>query len=309
MNKPRKIHFTDPDEAAVDLAIAVWELGHMVTVSCADIQSLSSAKLLNHNLLPDKSGFFAERVTAAIDVVVISRNVSRENAELKRALELKLSVQSPADIILDHSIDKQRIVVLGNNGKTTITQMMGHVLDFHKRKFDYAATIPMPGLGHLVKLSDAPLIIIEGQDVMSSAIDPTPQFMKFQHHIGIISGIEWQESPDYPTRESYTRQYGIFVGATPKGGVLVYVEFDPVIAVMSNVSRQDILLVPYKAHPSSHEGGKEALLTSSRQLVPLRISGKHNLQYISAAKEALKRIGITSEMFYQAITSFEGARN
>jgi UDP-N-acetylmuramate: L-alanyl-gamma-D-glutamyl-meso-diaminopimelate ligase len=309
LNRPRKIHFIDPDDAAIDLAVSVWELGHVVTLSCSDINTPSASKLLKYSLLPNQSGYFQERITAAIDEVVIPRNMARDNPELKRAIELKLPIKSLADIILEQSIDKQRLVVIGNNGKTTITLMMAHVLTHHKRKFDLAASVSLPGSNHLVKVSDAPIIVVEGQDVMCSPFDATPQFMKYQHHIGVISGIEWQESPQYPTREAYIRQFGEFVGATPKGGVLVYVEFDPVIAVMKNVGRQDILMVPYKTHPSSTEGGKEFLLASSRQLIPLRISGKHNLQCVSAAKETLKRIGITSEMFYEAISSFEGVRN
>ncbi len=309
MNQPRKIHFTDPDEAAVDLAVALWGLGHVVTLSMADIQAPYTAKLLNANLLPDRSGFFPERITAAVDEVVICRHVVEDNPELKRALDLKLTVKSIADIILDQSINKQRLVVLGNNGKTTIALLIAHVLRFHKRKFDYVMGVPVPGLGDRIKLSDAPIIIIEGQDVMCSILDTIPQFMKYQHHIGVISGIEWQASPQYPTRESYIRQFAEFVATTPKGGILVYVEFDPVIAVMSEVKRQDILLVPYKTHPSTFEGGKEFLLGSSKQVIPLKISGKHNLQYISAAKETLKRIGISYEMFYEAVSSFDGARN
>jgi len=64
--------------------------------------------------------------------------------------------------------------------------------------------------------------------------------------------------------------------------------------------------VGYKAHPHATENGKE-FLTNGKERIPIRIFGAHNLQNISAAKELLKKIGITNEQFYQAIPGFEGA--
>ena len=89
----------------------------------------------------------------------------------------------------------------------------------------------------------------------------------------------------------------------------MYFELDPVLATLSNKDLPDVLLVPYKTHTSTNESGQELLLTSDKERVQLKITGKYNLQNISAAKEALKRIGITSDMFYQAIPSFEGVGN
>ncbi len=71
-----------------------------------------------------------------------------------------------------------------------------------------------------------------------------------------------------------------------------------------------MLLLPYKTHLSDVADGHEVLLSSEKKKIPLKISGKHNLQSISAAKEVVKKIGVTSEMFYQAtllskaVTSF-----
>ncbi|HNC32025.1 MAG TPA: cyanophycin synthetase, partial [Cyclobacteriaceae bacterium] len=44
-----------------------------------------------------------------------------------------------------------------------------------------------------------------------------------------------------------------------------------------------------------------------KERIPIKIFGNHNLQNISGAKELLKKIGISSEQFYKAISSFEGA--
>ena len=133
--------------------------------------------------------------------------------------------------------------------------------------------------------------------------------LKYQHHIGVISGIEWQKSDTYPTKEEYTRQFGLFGKETPKGGTMIYFELDPVVAVLSGVNQPDVTLVPYKTHPSDYDSSQEYIITDDKKRVPVKITGKHNLQSISAAKEVLKKIGVTSEMFYEAIPSFEGTGN
>ena len=292
-----------------DLAIAMKEAGHSVTGSDENIKDLVATKLLNHNLIPEKYGWFPEKIDPSLQVVIIGSHIKAENLELKRALELNLTIYSFPEFIYKKSADKQRLVVTGSHGKTMITSLIIHVLNFHKRKFDYVVNAQVSGIDRQVRLSNAPLIIIEGQEVMASSIDRTPAFLKYQHHIGVISGIEWQKSEDYPTKDEYTRQFGLFGAATPKGGVLVYFELDHVVAVLSHLNRPDVLLVPYKTHASIQENGQEFLITSSKERVPLKITGKHNLQSISAAQEAVKKIGITSEMFYQAIPSFAGIGN
>lgn len=292
-----------------DLAIGIKQAGHSVTGSDENINSVVASNLLNYNLIPEENGWFPEKIDTSLQAVIIGSHIKAENPELKRALELKLTIYSLPEFIYKKSADKQRIVVTGSHGKTMITSLIIHVLNFHKRKFDYVLNAHISGLERLVRLSNAPLIIIEGQEVMSSTLDRTPAFLKYQHHIGVVSGIEWQKSEDYPTKEEYTRQFALFGAATPKGGVLVYFEIDHVVAVLSPLNRADVLLVPYKTHASIQENGQEFLVTSTKERVPLKITGKHNLQSISAAQEAVKKIGITSEMFYQAIPSFEGIGN
>ena len=292
-----------------DLAIALKEAGHFVSGSDEEITGIAQGKLLRNNLLPPL-GWSIEKITEGVSEVIIGFNVKNDNPELKRAQELNLPIYSFPEFIYLQAVDKQRLVIAGTYSKTLIAGLIIHVLSFHKRKFDYVISTPLPGLENQVKLSNAPLIIIEGQDVMCSSLDPTPAFLKYRHHIGVISGIEWQASDTYPTKAEYMQQFSLFGMATPKGGVLVYLELDPVVAALSTtLGRPDLLLVPYKTHPNTNEGGQEFLITSSRERLPLKIAGKHNFQNISAAQEALKRIGITSEMFYEAVTSFSGLGN
>jgi len=75
--------------------------------------------------------------------------------------------------------------------------------------------------------------------------------LKYHHHIGVINGIEWQASGLYPTRDDYVRQFGRFGASTPKGGILVYFELDPVVAALPDMNKRTCCLCPTKHIPAS----------------------------------------------------------
>lgn len=308
MESKKKFHFIAIGGSVMhNLAIALKELGHTVTGSDDEIHDPSRSKLLKHNLLPEKDGWFPDKVSNSLDAVILGMHAAKDNPELLKAKELNVPIYSFPDFIYDQSKDKQRIVVAGSHGKTTITAIIIHVLNYHHRKFDYVIGAQVGNLENTVKLSDAPLIIIEGDEYLASPLDPTPKFLKYKHHIGVISGIAWDHANVFPTEDEYIKQFDLFADATPKGGILIYCETDPVATVLCNKERADVLYVPYKTHAHAVENSKEILITSNKERLPINVFGKHNLQNISAAKEVLKKVGITPEQFYKAIPSFTGA--
>lgn len=305
MAAPRKIHFTGIDSPVVcDLAIALKITGDQVTGSGSGLPE-GVARLTAAGFPPPKEwnpGNLADDLYA----VVISPSIQQDNPELHRALELKIPVYSYPELIQDQSRNKHRVVITGSHGKTMITRIVLHVLDYHGRSFDYVLSRPAKGHANAIKLTDAPVIIIEGADGFASTLDPTPIFLKYQHHIGVISGIEWFSSSDYPSKEAYARQFTHLEKSTPKGGVLIYFDLEPVVNAITKDSQPDVLYVPYKTHPSVLDAGAEFLLEGSSERHPVKLSGKVNMQNFAAAKETLKRLGITTPMFYEAIKEFTG---
>jgi UDP-N-acetylmuramate: L-alanyl-gamma-D-glutamyl-meso-diaminopimelate ligase len=71
--------------------------------------------------------------------------------------------------------------------------------------------------------------------------------------------------------------------------------------------RADVQEISYKSHSHAADNNGQFFLTYQKERVPIRVFGSHNFQNLSGAKEVLKKIGITTEQFFQAITTFEGA--
>ncbi len=267
------------------LAEALTSLGHRVSGS-------------------DENNWNAEKITRDLTAVIVGIRASKDNPEVVKAQQLGLKVYTVPEFIYDFSQDKQRLVVVGSKGRNVIASIIVHVLKDQQREFDFMIHTA-PDQQAQVKLSDAPLIVVEAGDNPSSSLYHTPSFIKYKHHIGVISMIDWQSSAKNLSEDDYMRQFDLFADATPKGGILVYGEMDKVATVLCNKERPDVTYVPFKTHASATEGGRDYLIGNHKERIPLGLTGKQNLQYISGALEALKKIGITQDQFYKSIATLE----
>ena len=307
MFHPQKFHFIAIGGSVMhNLAIALSKQGHHVSGSDDDIQDPSRSMLAAHNLLPGKMGWFPEKIDESIHGVILGMHAKKDNPELLKAQSIGVPIYSFPEFVYNQSIDKQRIVICGSHGKTTITALIIHVLSFHHRQFDFVLGASQNGIDNYVKLSDAPVIIIEGDEYLSSAIDPTAKFLKYNHHIAVVSGISWDHANVFPTKEDYIHQFELLADASPKCGTLIYNVEDQLTETIGKIERPDVQAIPYKTHEHKLENGVVYLINTGKDRTPIQLFGKHNLQNISAAKEVLKKIGISSDQFYEALPSFKG---
>jgi UDP-N-acetylmuramate: L-alanyl-gamma-D-glutamyl-meso-diaminopimelate ligase len=290
-----------------NLAIELHRKGFIVTGSDDEIYEPSRGRLANFNILPEVMGWFPEKITADLDAVILGMHARDDNPEIKKALELGIKVYSYPEYIFEQSQDKQRVVIAGSHGKTTITSMILHVLQANKRIFNYLVGAQIEGFDYMVKLSEeAPLVVIEGDEYFTSPLDRTPKFMHYQPHVALISGIAWDHFNVFPTWEAYVKQFELLADSLPKAGAIIYDESDDMLNVIGQKERADVQSLPYIAHPYRVESGKSVLLTGDGE-VPVLVFGEHNMKNISGARAVCERLGVTDEEFYAAIQTFKGA--
>jgi UDP-N-acetylmuramate: L-alanyl-gamma-D-glutamyl-meso-diaminopimelate ligase len=307
--KNSKVHFIAIGGSVMhSLALALHKAGVIVTGSDDMIFEPSKSRLASNGLLPKDVGWNPDRIYQGLDAVILGMHAKEDNPELARARELNVSVYSYPDFIYQQSMNKQRIVIAGSHGKTTITSMIIHVLNYWNRSFDYVVGAHLEGFENTVKLSDDPIIVIEGDEYLTSTLDKTPKFLKYQHHIGLVSGVAWDHINVFPTIDEYVKQFDLFADATPKAGSLIYCEEDDLATVICGKQRPDVASLPYQEHPSVIDNGHTFLQTDNGP-VAVQVFGRHNMQNFSGAKSVLQKIGINEEQFYQAIPSFKGASN
>ncbi len=304
-----KIHFISIGGSVMhNLAIELHLKGFVVTGSDDEIYEPSSSRLAQYDLLPPVTGWFPEKITTDLEAVILGMHARQDNPELAKARELGIKVYSYPEYIFEQSQNKQRVVIAGSHGKTTITSMILHVLKYNKRNFNYLVGAQIEGFDNMVKLSEnAPLIVIEGDEYFTSPIDPTPKFIHYQPHIALISGIAWDHFNVFPTWESYVKQFELLADSLPKAGAIIFDQTDDMLDVIGQKERPDVASTPYTVHPHRIEDNKTILITAEQGEVPVLVFGSHNMKNISGAREVCERLGVTDEQFYDAIRTFKGA--
>jgi UDP-N-acetylmuramate: L-alanyl-gamma-D-glutamyl-meso-diaminopimelate ligase len=302
-----KIHFIAIGGSAMhNLAISLKIKGYDVSGSDDEIFEPSKSRLKSHGILPETIGWNSEKITPDIDAIVLGMHAREDNPELMKAKELKLKIYSYPEFIYEQSKNKKRIVVGGSHGKTTITSMILHVLNCCNIACDYMVGAQLGGFDVMVKLTDdAPCIVIEGDEYLTSPLDSRPKFHVYKPDTGVISGIAWDHINVFPTFENYVEQFGIFAQLIPKEGTLIYCKDDEnccSIAEQTNCKQRWGYTVPnYTIENHIYQ------IIVGNKKIPLQVFGKHNLQNINAARLVCNSLGISDDDFYNAIQSFKGA--
>ncbi len=305
------VHFIAIGGSAMhNLALAMHKKGYHVTGSDDEVFEPSKTRLKNAGILPEAEGWFPEKLNKDLDAVILGMHARADNPELARAKELGLKIFSYPEYIYEETKNKTRIVIGGSHGKTTITAMILHVLNFHKIDCDYMVGAQLAGFDTMVKLSaEAKIAVIEGDEYLSSPIDRRPKFHLYKPDIAILSGIAWDHINVFPTFDNYVEQFRLFVNLISENGVLVYCAEDAEVKRVAEETTNNIKKLPYSVPEHIIENGTTTLTPSDAKPVHLAVFGKHNLMNINGARLVCNQIGVTDAMFYEAIQSFKGASN
>ena len=303
-----KIHFISIGGSAMhSLAIALKGKGYEITGSDDVIFEPSRSRLKKAGILPDQEGWNESNIDPSIDAIIVGMHARPDNPELQKAQQLGLKIYSYPEFIYEQSKDKTRVVIGGSHGKTSITSMILHVMDYHEKEVDYMVGASLKGLENPVHLtSENDFIVIEGDEYLSSPIDRRPKFHLYQANIALLSGIAWDHINVFPTYENYVEQFRIFIDSIINGGILVYNEEDDEIKRLVEETQNPIRKHPYKT-PEYYTENEETILVTPEGDMPLEVFGKHNLSNLEGAKWICQHMGVDEADFYEAIASFSGA--
>lgn len=289
------------------LALALKKKGYTVSGSDDEIFEPAASNLQQQGLLPAQTGWFPEKITPQLDAVILGMHARQDNPELQKARELGLNIYSFPEYIYQESQDKKRVIVGGSHGKTTTTSMIMHVLRKSGKAFDYLVGARLEGFEQSVQVTDAPVIVCEGDEYPASVIEKRPKFHFLFPHIAIITGIAWDHINVFPTFDFYLEQFIIFINKIEKGGILIYNETDEVLKkLVGDNKRPDIRYQPYGVPPHQIANGKTTITIDNVQ-GELKVFGNHNLLNLQAAWYVCKELGVDAKTFVPAIGSFTGA--
>ena len=305
-----RVHFIAIGGSAMhNLAIALHQKGYIVTGSDDEIVDPARTRLESYGILPEQNGWFPEKLDDSIDSIILGMHARADNPELAKAKELGLKIYSYPEFLYEQSKDKLRVVIGGSHGKTTITAMILHVLHECHVDTDYMVGAKLEGFDVMVRLTqEAGIIVIEGDEYLTSALDLRPKFHLYKPDIALVSGVAWDHMNVFPTFDNYIEQFRIFMQMVPDSGALIYCNEDQEVRKVAESVQGGMKKIPYGVPLHRVSGGKTVLSAPEGEFA-LMIFGRHNLMNLEGARLVCNQLNISNDDFYKAIASFKGASN
>lgn len=284
-----------------NLALELKALGNEVSGSDDEIFDPAKSRLQAAGILPESFGWYPEKITKNIDAIILGMHAKADNPELIKAQEMGLKIYSFPEFIFHHSQNKMRIVIAGSHGKTTSTAMLMHILKKNNVDADYLVGSLLPGFDRMVRLSEAPIMIIEGDEYLTSPIDTTPKFWHYKPHFSMITGIAWDHVNVFPTFENYIYQFDEYLKTISEG----YFYYSNDVELEKLSLKHPGISQAYSAPDYEiRENGVEVSLQNEKIL--LNIFGKHNIENAAGVVQLAIKMGINEVDAWKSLSDFPG---
>jgi len=206
------------------LAALLKQQGHDVQGSDENVYPPMSTFLASEQIRT-LSGYNAEHITGAIDLVVVGNAISRGNVELEAVLDRKMRYCSLPEAVREHFLWRARsIVIAGTHGKTTTTSLTGWLL-VHAG-LDPSILVGgiarnLGGDGSSYRLGTGKEFVIEGDEYDSAYFDKTAKFLKYLPDIAVINNVEFDHADIYADIDAVRLAFRRLVNLVPRSGLLL----------------------------------------------------------------------------------------
>jgi UDP-N-acetylmuramate: L-alanyl-gamma-D-glutamyl-meso-diaminopimelate ligase len=218
----RRVHLIAVCGVAMSaLAGMLKQRGYAVTGSDENVYPPMST-VLERLGITIRSGFRAENLVDAPDLVVVGNKVSRGNPEVEALLASSLPYASLPQVLGELFIAGRRsVVVAGTHGKTTSTALLAWVLEHSG--YDPSMMVGGDALdfGGNYKLGAGSVIVVEGDEYDTAFFDKGPKFLHYRPHAVLLTAVEFDHADIYRDLEHVKDAFRQLVTLLPPGAPLV----------------------------------------------------------------------------------------
>ncbi len=241
------------------LAALARELGHDVEGSDANVYPPMSTQLERLGIAL-QSGWKAEHLEPAPDLVIVGNALSRGNPAIEHMLDARLRYVSGPQWLGETVLAERRVLaVAGTHGKTTTTSLLAWILESQGRAPGFlvggvpanfgisarlcgASSLTPPsasahgpplsgfageGLGRQPAAAD---FIIEADEYDTAFFDKRSKFVHYRPTVAILNNLEYDHADIFPDVAAIQRQFHNLVRIVPGNGSLVVNAEDPRLA-------------------------------------------------------------------------------
>lgn len=198
------------------------ERGYTVSGSDANVYPPAST-LLGSLGIPWQEGFRPQNLEPAPDLIVVGNAISRGNAELEAALDLRIPYWSMPQTLEELFLPGHTpMVVSGTHGKTTTTAMLAWIFHAAGRRPDFLVGGVAPNFGERsYGLGGGEEFIIEGDEYDSAYFDKQPKFLHYHPEQLILTSLEFDHADIYADLAAIELQFRRLVNLVPRRGKIL----------------------------------------------------------------------------------------
>ena len=299
------------------LACMLQEAGYEVSGSDQNIYPPMSDFLKEKGIKLYK-GFSPDNIAHKPDLVVIGNAVTRENIEAKFVMDQNIDYLSmPQALNQFFAKNKKVILVTGTHGKTTTASIMAHLL--FEAGYDPSFMIGgiLNNFNSSYRIGDGEYFVIEGDEYDTAFFDKGPKFMHYDPVITINTGIEFDHADIFKNLDHIKEVFINFLKKLEPDSLL--------IASNENEALCDILKhadcrIEKFGEKNNHWSFDNYIIiddkaiyeikTPEKEVIPIKTSlmGKHNIMNTLAVACAAKDLGISNNIFINALKNFTGIK-
>ncbi|MFN8847883.1 MAG: UDP-N-acetylmuramate--L-alanine ligase [Bdellovibrionales bacterium] len=246
----------------------------------------------------------------AVDVVVYSSAISKQNPEIRAARQKGIPLIPRAEALAEIMRLKRGIAIAGTHGKTTTTSLISSI-------FLEGGLEPTIAVGGKLQNIGSTAVLGKGEWCIAEADESDGSFHKLSPEIAVITNIDSDHLEHYGTFDNLKKAFLDFALKVPFYGKVIVCGDDPVIeSVFSDYPKQ---MITYGFNPTNDyqlkgEMGSYEILRSdkkSSQLevlgdIQIEIPGRHNALNALAATIVGLTAGIKFAQCQSGLLNFKG---
>jgi len=284
----KKIHFIGIGGIGVS-ALAGYYLKKGVEISGSDVAKSPITEKLKKGGAKIFIGHRAFNLASDVELVIYTAAATKDNPEIKEAKNKKIKTQSYAEALGDLTKEMHTIAVSGMHGKSTITAMIGLIME-------KAGLDPTVIIGTKVKewgnnnfrIGKSKYLVIEADEYNAS-------FLNYWPKIIVLTNIEEEHLDFYKGGiKQIAKTFSDYAGHLGSWGTLVAYAQDEEIIKIAKKSEAKVVLFDI-----SEESSKEEKLD-------LKLPGAHNLSNALAALAVAEVLKISDKIVRKTLSEFNG---
>ncbi len=276
-----------------------------------------TATLLKRSQVEVKTGFGAQNLEPAPDLVVVGNVITRNNPEAEVLLKSSIPYLSMPEALWHFFLQHKRVLmVAGTHGKTTSTSMIAHVLDAAGRDPSMMVGGVAKDFGSNYRLGNGGDFVIEGDEYDTAFFDKGPKFLHYRANAAIITAVEFDHADIYRDLDHVKSSFRALVDQMDESRILAVCADFPEALNVSEEARARKLTFGLKAGDCravdirmARDGAHFSIMRGGRYVVDrihLPIGGRMNVANALGAFVLLSECGVSPNEIARGLKSFTG---